>query len=660
MSRPKSRYVPALDGLRAFGVLVVIAYHMNMPWAPGGLLGVTMFFVLSGYLITCLLLAEFDYSGTISLKDFWYRRVRRIIPAVVTCVIGTAALCTLFNHALLTKMRPDMIPTLLFFNNWWQIVHNVSYFENLGAPSPLTHCWSLSIEEQFYVIWPIVLLICLKLGVKRTNIQKGLVVFICISALLMALLFSPTEDPSRVYYGTDTRAFSLMIGALLAFLWPYSKLTDSSGSDMSGQGRLVFNIVGFAAFAGLVLMVGFSNGFSPFIYRGGLVLCSVLTALTMAVLVHPASILSRVFALKPLVWIGKISYGMYLWHFPILLLMTPGNLAGQAPLWLRFLQLAVVFGVSAFSYYCIENPLRHGALGRFYHGLKDGAYTFVEWFRAHAVPAVVGTAVVVVALLGCAFVPDTNALEGGNLLKNEAAQTGSHADPAAGTTEPEKGTDSTYSVLMIGDSVSVRVIPYFMYDFPYGHIDAQVNRQFFDIENVYDPYAEAGTTGDVIVVALGTNGVVTSDQIEAFLKDVGDGKRVFFVNTRSSADWMETTNQALSDAANRHANVSLIDWYSLSDNHTDWFDGDGTHLSIAGAKAYTDMIYDAIHEFLPVYTDEELETKRLQNAAAADTDSDGYDDTLGLPVFDQDGNGAADDSDNDGTPDSVQNQPADE
>ena len=218
MSGSKSRYIPALDGLRAFAVLAVIAYHMRMPWAPGGLLGVTVFFVLSGYLITSLLLIEHDESGTIDLPRFWLRRVRRLVPAIVLVVVCTAVLCTLFNHALLTKMRPDVLPSLLFFNNWWQIFHDVSYFEALGAPSPLAHFWSLAIEEQFYLVWPVALLAALKLGARKGTVRNVVLVLAALSALEMALLFDPAADPSRVYYGTDTRAFSLLIGAWLAFV----------------------------------------------------------------------------------------------------------------------------------------------------------------------------------------------------------------------------------------------------------------------------------------------------------------------------------------------------------------------------------------------------------------------------------------------------------
>ena len=317
--------------MRALAVLAVIAYHMQFSWAPGGLLGVTVFFVLSGYLITGLLLRERSKTGTISLTGFWIRRVRRIIPAVVFAVVGTAALCTIFSHVLLTKMRPDVLPTLFFFNNWWQIIHNVSYFEALGQPSPLTHFWSLSIEEQFYLIWPVLLLVTMKLGVRKTTMRRATLVLAIISAVEMALLFDPHGDPSRVYYGTDTRAFSLLIGSYLAFVWPFHKLTPRTTATMAPAARLMINIIGIAAIAGIIMMIVLTNGFDAFTYRGGLALCSVLTALAIASLVHPASLAGKFFQLPPFVWIGKCSYSMYLWHYPLILLMTPSGMAANAP-----------------------------------------------------------------------------------------------------------------------------------------------------------------------------------------------------------------------------------------------------------------------------------------------------------------------------------------
>ena len=217
-ARPKSRYIPALDGLRTLAVVAVVLYHLNLTWAQGGLLGVTIFFVLSGYLITRLLLNEVAKTGHIDLKSFWIRRIRRLVPAVVTVVFVTCALCTVFNHVMLTKMRPDILPSLLFFNNWWQIAQNVSYFNALGDPSPLTHFWSLAIEEQFYLIWPPLLFAMVSMHVSKPNTRRVVLGLAVVSALAMMVLYNPAADPSRVYYGTDTRVFSLLLGAWMAFI----------------------------------------------------------------------------------------------------------------------------------------------------------------------------------------------------------------------------------------------------------------------------------------------------------------------------------------------------------------------------------------------------------------------------------------------------------
>ncbi|MFR3091558.1 MAG: acyltransferase family protein [Eggerthella lenta] len=212
------RYIPALDGLRAFAVLAVIAYHLGMQWAPGGLLGVTVFFVLSGYLITSLLLIEWDNTETINLPQFWLRRVRRLMPAIVLVIVCTAALCALLDHSLLTKLRDDMWAALLWVTNWWYIFQDASYFDALGAPSPLTHFWSLAIEEQFYLVWPVVLLVARKTGVKRTTCA-------------MPRRSSPScrrwrwrccatrWTTSRVYYGTDN-AFSAAYRRMAGVLQP--------------------------------------------------------------------------------------------------------------------------------------------------------------------------------------------------------------------------------------------------------------------------------------------------------------------------------------------------------------------------------------------------------------------------------------------------------
>ncbi|WP_102379831.1 acyltransferase family protein [Raoultibacter timonensis] len=612
MSGSKSRYIPALDGLRAFAVLAVIAYHMNFSWAQGGLLGVTVFFVLSGYLITGLLVTEWAQTKTIDLKNFWLRRVRRLVPAIVFVIIVVAALCTVFNHELLTKMRPDIPPALLFFSNWWYIFHDLSYFEALGAPSPLNHFWSLAIEEQFYLVWPVALLAAFKLGAKRPLLRRIAVVLAAASALAMAFLYNPIADPSRVYYGTDTRAFSLLIGAWLAFKMPASRM-GKVGARLTKQGRMAMDGIGIAAFAGLVLMVAFTDGFSPFLYWGGLVIASVLTAVVIAVIANPRSRFGSIASARPLVWIGKRSYGMYLWHYPVLLLMNPGNATGEINLLYCLVQLAAIFAVSAFSFKFIEDPIRKGAIGTFVKGVRSGEINLQAFAQKHLVALASCGIVAAMAIGGIAIVPPTSAVEGIDEMKTSSEKSRAslvkqqmgldvslmpligdrHVGDVIEAPKPDPVVKK-YNPVMIGDSVSVRTVPYFEEAFPDGLIDAQISRQFYTAKSVFDPYDDAGVVGKTVVFALGTNGVATDDQIDELVAEVGENRQIYFITARAPESWIDATNAALAAAADRYENVHLIDWSALSAGQESYFDGDGTHLTEEGARVYVDMIKQAL------------------------------------------------------------------
>ncbi len=629
--KKRSRYVASIDGLRAFAVMSVIFYHMHLGWARGGLMGVTVFFVISGYLINGLLVHECETTGRIDLPAFWMRRVRRLFPAIVLSVTGICALCTVFGPDLLQKMRPDIVPSLLFFNNWWQIFHDVSYFEAAGNPSPLQHFWSLSIEEQFYVVWPLLLLAMFVVGARQKTMRRVVAVLAVVSAVEMALLFDPMGDPSRVYFGTDTRAMSLLLGAWLAFAWP-SAAFGHSRSALSGGGRsFAANTAGLAALAGLVLIVVFTTGFSSFPYYGGIALTSVLSAVLIAALVVPDTLVDRLFRLKPLVWVGKRSYGMYLWHFPILLLTTDVNSTTGVPVWMRFVQIALIFVVSHLSYTYVEDPVRRGAVGQWWQNRHTVHARPIRTSSKVAIAVV--CALVAISAFGLvhgplmqpkAPLPQEQAQDAGDGFassqSDDAVASGGEQVDEAGAAQdapdedeatsdaagPEaifaeqrynEAGDPIYEPLLIGDSVAAGCEAQFYEAFPCGHIDAEVARNVW--ESPYVAYDEAGQVGDYVIFCLGTNNAVVDWQIDdELLNVVGEDKLVFFVNSRSPQDWTDSTNQVIADIPSRHPNVvGIIDWYGASEGHDEYFAGDGTHLTEEGAQAYIDLISSTVREY---------------------------------------------------------------
>lgn len=647
-TRPKSRYIPALDGLRTLAVVAVVLYHLSLTWAQGGLLGVTIFFVLSGYLITRLLLNEVAKTGRINLKSFWIRRIRRLFPAVVTVVVVTCALCTIFNHVMLTKMRPDILPSLLFFNNWWQIAQNVSYFNALGDPSPLTHFWSLAIEEQFYLIWPPLLLAMVSMHVSKPNTRRVVLGLAAASALAMMVLYNPAADPSRVYYGTDTRVFSLLLGAWMAFIpdrdlapvrlahrlgldrlagaakhgknaedKPSKKVDESADTAPAQPSALVrfwsspasIDVLGVVGLVGLAAMVALTNGYTAFQYRGGTLLCSILTLMVIAACVQPQGMVARALSAEPLVWVGKRSYSIYLWHYPLLLMNPVANIS-DTPWWQYILQVLVVVAVAECSYRFIETPFRKGAFGRTVSELREGTTTPASWVRAHIPVCAVCGVVLVVALGGLVFVPDTSALsgEGAEILNKEAKNAKPQDQQAADDTDKDNDgfPDGSYDLLMIGDSVSLRAVDSFDGVFPHSHIDAEKGRQFDAGRTTFEGYIQQNLAGKIVVFALGTNGLVTDAQIDAIMADAGNQRTVVFVNTRSPQPWVGATNQAIANAATRYKNVRVIDWYGYSTNRNDLFDGDGTHLSNAGVAEYLKLIHDAVKKDLPVHPEDHV------------------------------------------------------
>lgn len=610
-----SRYIPALDGLRALAVIAVVIYHMNATALQSGLLGVTIFFVLSGYLITGLLIREWSTTKKINLPQFWLRRVRRLFPAIVFVLLGTIVLTGVFAPDMLTKLRNDIVAALLFFTNWWYIFQDVSYFEAMGAPSPVTHFWSLAIEEQFYLIWPPLLLLLFSKRVKKRHIQLGLLVAAIASAAAMAILYSPQADPSRVYYGTDTRAFSLLIGAFLAFEFPPARVNGHGRQGFTARDRKIALGVGSAALAGILVMMVVVNGYSPFLYYGGIALLSLLTGALIITLADGRSPLARFFALRPLVWIGKLSYSIYLWHYPLLLLMNPRNFTGETP-WFAYVgQALVILAVSAISYYVVETPLRKGAIGKAVKGIREKQFTIGSYALHHAVQLGAGC-ILAVAAVACLIVVPPTATQQNTQLESavvtpeappedapEAPQERTVEEMLAATegeTPADKARNTDF--LLIGDSVSVALSDsdgygYFGDAFPRATLDAAIGRQLYTAKDVYQQHVDGGWNGPAVIFEVGTNGPATADDVREMVESVPPDKYVYLVNVRSPDPLQDVNNALLQQAADEHENVRIIDWHAASAGHDEYFDGDGTHLTAGdGCQAYLALIAGALEE----------------------------------------------------------------
>ena len=601
-------YLPAFDGLRALAVVAVIAYHLNPAWLPGGMLGVGVFFVLSGYLITDLLADDYLRNGRIDLRGFWWRRARRLLPALAVLLAAVVAWMTLTRPTELPALRADVVAAAFYVSNWWFIFHHVSYFARFGPVSPLGNLWSLAVEEQFYLVWPLLLYAGLRWLPSRGSQVVGTLTAAAASALTMALLYHPGTNPTRIYDGTDTRAFSLLIGAAAALLWPSRTLVRQAL-------RWTLKVAGGLGLLVVLLMFFGTNPYESLLYRGGMVVLSLAVAALVLVAAHPDSRIGKALAWRPLRWLGERSYGIYLWHYPVIVLTTPIVPSGGVDAPRVLAQVGTSVGLAALSYRYVEQPVRRGDLGRFLQGLRRK--TLPRLRPATAVAGIASLGVLTIASLGLAGLVPTTAHAATrprssghatspkrrhHLTSGVSTPTPSGPGPQshptarliAARSQAATAVPACRSVTAIGDSVLLDTVPYLKRAIPDIVVDGRVGRQLFQAGPVVTRLRAREALGTCVVLELGTNGPFTSSTLDGLLHSLRDERRIVLVNTRVPRPWETYVNALLAHAAATFPHTVLVHWHAASAHHPTYFQPDGVHLHPAGARRLVALIRQAL------------------------------------------------------------------
>ena len=595
-------YITGLDGIRAVAVMAVLLYHANAPWALGGFLGVETFFVLSGFLITSLLWMEWQSTGGLSLKNFWLRRARRLLPAVWMLLAILPILAIFIARDALPRLKEDIPAALLYITNWVYIVREVPYFEAFGRPPLLQQLWSLAVEEQFYLLWPLILLFLLrKGGPSRFGVLTVTSVMIAMSSVWMAVLYNPNADPLRVYYGTDTRAAGFLVGALLAMIWSPSQASPTAN-------RWALEGLGWSGLIALVILYNQLNEFQPYLYRGGILVTAIASSLVIMGSSVSTTLLSKLLETRPLRWIGSRSYSIYLWHWPIFMLTRPGFDTQLPELLVRLGQVAMTFGLAELSYRWIESPVRQYGFRASLRALQAGVR---QWSTPQKLGLGAGilSASLLVIWQGATYPTPENSVEAIPTQPSVSSIDGVYAtptnfpsvraQPAQGLSTDLHTTTATTSaanlprVTLIGDSIMQGATP--MIEDVLGaniYIDAARKRKMEDVPDLVESLYRKGHLAHIVVIHLGSNRPFEDSVFDEVMKRLLAHRveRVIFINVHRPIGWEYYINQKFVKDVARWPQAELIDWNGLAQHEQGWFIKDQTHLSYYGSKAYVEAI----------------------------------------------------------------------
>ena len=618
MSNNKSKYLPSIDSLRALAVLAVIIYHVDVNYLPGGFLGVDLFFVLSGYLISSLIIKEYRKTGSLNLYNFYIRRARRLLPAVYFMITVGLVVMVLFNEVLLRKSHLDAIFGYIYSSNWWYIFHKLDYFDSFGAQSPFKHLWSLAIEEQFYMIFPLLFLLINRKKKSKDGTYKlnknflYVVLGLILVSLIAHILLFDINNISRIYFGTDTRAFSLLIGVVGAILYPMEKLH----AKVTPQQNIMYSVVSLVSIATLITVMIYTSEYNTWLYRGGFLLVAILGLIVIISSGKQHTLMSRLLSFKPVVFIGKISYSLYLWHFPVLVLTTPVSEIGNPNIIFVILRVILTFALATASYVFVETPIRKLGFKNYinviFKKLKKRprksrkAYAgIVELVSVLFLMGIFGKSV---PFISTAFVKEMEAnketqfVNNGNNKENNQEKSSDSNKDKKDNKEDKNNSDKKYSsVVVMGDSLTVDIGEKFQELYPGAVIDGKIGRQLYVAVEEAKSYSKYNNENSAIIFQLGTNGPFTESQIEELVKEF-DKADIYFVNIKVPRAWEKTVNAALKETQEKHSNVKIIDWYSVANSSKDLFEPDRVHLNQTGIAEMVTLIEENLKRPVEIKT----------------------------------------------------------
>ncbi|MCU1537994.1 MAG: acyltransferase 3 [Humibacillus sp.] len=631
--------IDGLDGLRALAIVSVLIYHFDPAWLPGGFLGVDVFFVVSGFLITTLLVREHQRTGRVSLSSFWVRRARRLLPALALCVVGSVLIARVVSTDLLVEVGRQMLGALTFSTNWIEITAGSSYFDQT-APQLFMNFWSLAVEEQFYLVWPLVTIGLLTLS---SRLRVGAAVALGAgSALLMAALYVPDADATRVYYGTDTHLVGLMAGAALAFAWANPRLARFvTPSSWGRHGRVAGPVAVVVLLTEMVLL----DEAHPLTFRGGIALASVATTVLIMAVVDAAPArsgglngltgLQRAARHPAAAWVGARSYSLYLWHWPVILLVSLDNPSAPGTLshvLTRTWCVIVTLALADLTYRFVETPFRALGFRVVAQRVRAALAGLARPTRQGLAALAAFVVVVVIAIVATApaqsetarmLSANESAAEAGAArpdaaLPGSTGGTSTEPTPVAGTGSPAApASDHNATFTMpagkdidaYGDSIMVGSLAALRYYFPDIRIDAKSNRRWSD--GLAEVLARGQSNRRAVVLAFGTNAGVDEARVVQVLDALGPNRMIVLVNVMGPFSRIDKDNAALERVASGRGNVAIADWASAVRAHPDQVQSDRIHPSLTGAHLFSKTVRAALAQLSERNTGAKVVLKEL-------------------------------------------------